>query len=179
MGDSANDWLVSLLRAEVEAARAETDAVRTSLRYRLGDVLLQALPLSLRSVRVIPKLFALLMTYRRGVRRRRPAGMAGVSFAALPVGALQCSQVIYKPDVSATSVVDGVLQTNDEGVLVARIDAGAIDLLVLYAVSEPIARRLARLQWQGCRFDCRADSTTPVVQYAQGLAVGAQAGDVR
>lgn len=173
MIDSGKDGLVSVLRAEVESARSETDAVRNSLRYRLGDVLLQAFPLSLRSFRVVPKVMALVFTYRRNVRAS--AGQ-GAAVQALPSEALRCSQVLFNPDVSGSSVVDGAWQTNNERLLLARLEVSPVEKLVLKAVSQPIARRLARLHWQGCRIECCADKSTPYAQYASGFSAGPPCG---
>lgn len=49
MGNSADTRLIRLLMADAESAGAETEVVRCSIRYWLGDVLLQALSLSFRS----------------------------------------------------------------------------------------------------------------------------------
>jgi hypothetical protein len=168
MGHIANDGLVSVLRAEVQSARAEASAVRNSLRYRLGDALLGAFPISLKSFRVIPKVLVLLFTHRRNVRAS--AHGAGSAVEALPSESVQCSHVSYDPGGSHTSVDDGVWRTNTERLLLARLEAGPVKELVLHAVSEPIARRLARLQWQGCRIECLAEAGTPFADYAQGLA---------
>lgn len=169
---SVDEALIQLLRAEVESSRAEADSVRSSIRYRLGDVLLQALPLSFRSVRVVPKLMALLLTYRRNVRRGRQ-GAAGLSkVATVPADALSCQHVVFNPALSFSRVVDGVWQTNDKVSLVARLEAAPLARLELHAVTEPIARRLARLQWQGTHVDCHDTADDPLVQYAQGLISG-------
>lgn len=168
--------LIRVLRAELESVRADADAVRSSIRYRLGDVLLQALPLSFRSLRVIPKLLALLIMYRRNVRAAKPVTLTA---AEIPAKAMACTEVVYKPSLSQWLIVDhSSWHTNNEATLLARLDAGPLQQLVLYAVTEPIARRLARLHWQGCRVVLHSSiyedvGSEPWVRYAKALCAQA------
>lgn len=177
MGNSAKTHLIRLLQADVESARAETEAMRSSIRYRLGDVLLQALPLSFRSFRVIPRLLALLLTHRRNVRSTRSAA---VTAEHLPAGAFQCSDVVFKPTLSQWLIVgNNSWETNNEAALLARLDAGPVKRLTLYAITEPIARRLARLQWQGCVVVLHVsdkNSQAPLLRYAQALCMNSNNG---
>ena len=162
--------LLDILKTELDSARAETEAVRSSIRYRLGDVLLQALPLSFRSFRVVPRLLALLLTHRRNVRSTRSVA---VTAEHLPVAAFQCSDVVFKPSLSQWLIVgNNSWETNNEAALLARLDAGPVKRLTLYAITEPIARRLARLQWQGCVVVLHVsdkNSQAPLLRYAQAL----------
>lgn len=177
MGNSANTHLIRLLQADVESARAETEAVRSSIRYRLGDVLLQALPLSFRSFRVVPRLLALLLTHRRNMRSARSVA---VTSEHLPVAAFQCGHVVFKPSLSQWLIVGRECwETNNEAALLVRLDAGPVKRLELYAITEPITQRLARLQWQGCVVVLHVsdkNSQAPLLRYAQALCMNSNNG---
>ena len=172
MGNYARRYLIRLLQADVESARAEAKAVRGSIRYRLGDVLLQAFPLSFRSFRVMPRFLALLLTHRRNVRSTRSVG---VTAEHLPAGAFQCRDVVYKPSLSQWLIVgNNSWETNNEAALLARLDAGPLKRLELYAITEPIARRLARLQLQGCVVVLHVSDKNiqaPLLRYALALCM--------
>lgn len=174
MDKTANTHLIRLLQADVELARAETEALRSSIRYRLGDVLLQALPLSFRSLRVVPRLLALLLTHRRNRNMRSARSIAMVN-EHLPLGAFQCFDIAFKPSLSQWSIITNERwETNNESVLLARLDAGPVRNLELDTVTEPIARRLARLQWQGCVVvvhDSKNNNNEPWLRYTRALCM--------
>lgn len=170
MSDQINQALVDLLRSEIESAHAEADAVRSSIRYRLGDVLLQALPLSFRSLGALPQAVLLLLNHRRQISMGMPVGTA-LSNSNLSAEALRCSAVVFDPELPCSRVFDGVWHTNDEGLLLLRLDTSAVVHLDLYRVTEPIARRVARLQWQGCQIVFCVAPDNLWGEYVQGLLV--------
>ncbi|MCY1452893.1 hypothetical protein D9M71_698500 [compost metagenome] len=61
----------------------------------------------------------------------------------------------------------------DPVALVARLDMAPVSQLVLCAINEPIARRLGRLQLQGCRiiwWPQVPETDEPLQQYVRSLA---------
>lgn len=161
--------LQNLLLAEIESRQQELDALRSSIRYRLGDEIMQVLPLSWRSLLVLPRLYSLFRTYRRNLGRRSRAEVATTS--ALTAQALNAS-VIYYGKVSAESL-SAAWCCADPVALVARLDMAPVSQLVLREISEPIARRLGRLQLQGCRviwWPPVPEAGDPLQQYVRSLA---------
>lgn len=161
--------LQNLLLAEIESRQQELDALRSSIRYRLGDEMLQALPLSWRSLRVLPRLYALFRTYRRNLISRSRAEVAATT--ELTVQASSAS-VIYYGEAPAESL-STAWWCSDPVALVARLDMAPVSQLVLREISEPIARRLGRLQRQGCRviwWPLGPETGDPLQQYVQSLA---------
>lgn len=169
LSDKTQEALIRLLRAEVDSLRAESEALRGSIRYRLGDLMLQGLPLSFNSFRIIPRFFRVFLAYRRSILLGRPFGGSPSAVSVVPVPTLCCAQLIFDPTLPDSLVLNGVWQTNDEGLLVARLDALPPSYLELHALSENIARRLARLKSQGCRIECYADTPAHLVRYVQGV----------
>ncbi len=137
--------LRALLLAELDQARAETESLRTSIRYRLGDLLLQGFPLSWRSIKILPRFFFLYRTYRKsgstiGVYKRLASAPPSEAFACRNL-VLSRANHIAAADAWCTA---------DAAALAARLDSGAPRQLTLRFVTEPIARRLGRLKMQGC-----------------------------
>lgn len=170
---SANELLIRLLRVEVETARAETDALINSLRYRLGDLLLQALPISWRSFQIFPRVYALFSTYRRNVRGRVGVAATRSAMVSLSATALRCNSIEFTQAAADTSLHNDVWSTNDSDLLVARLDMAPVSQLILRDISEPIARRLGRLQLQGCQiiwWPSLPEAVDPLQRYVQSLA---------
>ncbi|WP_137088530.1 hypothetical protein [Ectopseudomonas oleovorans] len=161
--------LQSLLLAEIESRQQELDALRSSIRYRLGDEMLQALPLSWRSLRVLPRLYALFRTYRRNLIPR--SRKAGVAKTALTVQASNASVIYYGGAPAESS--SAVWWCSDAAALLARLDMAPVSQLVLREINEPIARRLGRLQLQGCQiiwWPSLPEAVDPLQRYVQSLA---------
>jgi hypothetical protein len=161
--------LQSLLLAEIESRQQELDALRSSIRYRLGDVMMQALPLSWRSLRVLPRLYALFRTYRRNLGRR--SGPEASTKTALTPQALGASVIYYgKAPMQGMSAA---WCCTDPVALIERLDVAPVSELILCEISEPIARRLGRLQLQGCRiiwWPSLPETDDPLQQYVRSLA---------
>ncbi len=165
-----------MLLAEIETRQQELDALRSSIRYRLGDEMLQALPLSWRSLRVLPRLYGLFRTYRRNLIPR--SRKAAVAKTALTVQASNAS-VIYYGGAPAESL-SAAWWCSDAATLLARLDMAPVSQLVLRHINEPIARRLGRLKMQGCRIIWwpegeQADSV--MESYIRALADECRAGE--
>jgi hypothetical protein len=161
--------LQNLMLAEIESRQQELDALRSSIRYRLGDVMMQALPLSWRSLRVLPRLYALFRTYRRNLERRsRPEAATKTALTSQALGA----SVIYYGKEAAQGMAAACSFT-DPVALVARLDMAPVSQLILREISEPIARRLGRLQLQECRiiwWPSVPEADDPIQQYVRSLA---------
>lgn len=168
--------LQSLLLAEIETRQQELDALRSSIRYRLGDEMLQALPLSWRSLLVLPRLYGLFRTYRRNLIPR--SRKAGVAKTALTVQASNASVIYYGGAPAESS--SAAWWCSDAAALLARLDMAPVSQLVLRHINEPIARRLGRLKMQGCRIiwwpeEEQADSL--MENYVRALADECRAGE--
>lgn len=177
---SANELLISLLRLEIEGARAEIDSLTNSLRFRLGDILLQSLPISWRSFQVFPRLYALFSTYRRSATGRLGVAAARSAMVTVSAIALRCNSIEFVRTVTNALLHNDVWSTNDSDLLVARIDMAPVSQLVLRHINEPIARRLGRLKMQGCRIIWwpegeQADSV--MESYVRALADECRAGE--
>lgn len=166
---AARMQIQSLLLAEIESRQQELDALRSSIRYRLGDVMMQALPLSWRSLRVLPRLYALFSTYRRNLALRSRSDMA--SRTALASQALGASVIYYGKDTAEG--MSTAWCCADPEVLVTRLDMAPPSQLILREISEPIARRLGRLQLQKCQiiwWPSVPETADPLQHYVQSLA---------
>lgn len=161
--------LQSLLLAEIESRQQELDALRSSIRFRLGDVMLQVLPLSWRSLQVLPRLYALFRTHRRNQgRRSRPEPTTQTALTSQALGA---SVIYYGKE--AVEGVSAACSFTDPVALVARLDMAPVSQLILRDISEPIARRLGRLQLQECRiiwWPSVPEADDPLQQYVRSLA---------
>jgi hypothetical protein len=160
--------LRALLLAELDQARAEADSLRASIRYRLGDLLLQGFPLSWRSLKVIPKFFFLYRTYKRG-------GSVGGVFkplaSVIPSEAYACRNLMLSGENHIAAA--DVWCTADAAALAARLDARAPCQLTLRFVTESIARRLGRLKMQGCHIIWWPEveqTDSPLESYVRALA---------
>jgi hypothetical protein len=161
--------MIELLYAEVESARSEADALRTSIRYRLGDVLLQAQPFSWRSILVLPRLYAVYRTYRRNLYVKSITSVRAAP--GQPFIAQGCPSVLFAR--SPVDIAKDIYVTNDSAAVVARLDAAPLQQLVLRAITEPIARRLGRLQLQGCEiiwWPEAPESDNPFEVYVRSMA---------
>ncbi|MCG6658046.1 hypothetical protein HOP52_09795 [Halomonas campisalis] len=142
-----NIFLIELLRQEVRDAEQELSNLRSSLRYSIGDMLLQALPLSWRSFRVLPKLWRLYRQYSGG---RAPGTAAAHSLLKLPETALGAEHLLLGP----TSAEGGAhaWATEDVELMALRLRADApVASLTLRCLSASVVRQLARVQQQGGR----------------------------
>ncbi|KJU78803.1 MAG: hypothetical protein C0452_10780 [Pseudomonas sp.] len=162
--------LQNLMLAEIESRQQELDALRSSIRFRLGDVMLQALPLSWRSLQVLPRLYALFRTHRRNQgRRSRPESITQTALTSQALGA----SVIYYGKEAVEGVSAAACSFTDPVALVARLDMAPVSQLILRDISEPIARRLGRLQLQECRiiwWPSVPEADDPLQQYVRSLA---------
>lgn len=170
--------LIEVLRAEVDAARAETDVVRASLRYRLGDLLLQALPISWGAWRVFPRVLFLYRTYRRSYVEKKPAGR--VKSSATSSTAIDCNCLIVSTAPVGVEHKPGVHCVTDPAAALERLDAAPLSQLVLRKVDESIVRRLWRLKLQGCHIVWWPESLEahlPIERYVRVLADECRYGD--
>lgn len=139
-------FLKSLLQAELEQVRAEVDSLRASIRYRLGDLMLQGFPLSWRSLKVLPRFFSLYRTYRRNTSTRI---FSERLVSQLPAEALVCRTLLLTRDPRCA--IETLWATSDAVALASRLDIAPTSELTLRFVTESVARRLGRLKMQGCR----------------------------
>lgn len=178
MSKKYEDQIIELLRAESEGARSEVEALRASLRYRLGDLLLQVLPLSWRSLYILPRL---LMFYRTYKRNRMKVESNKLYEAASQISIdLKCSCLIFAQSVAETEWDRGACRTDDSAVVQARLDAGPLSRLVLGKVDEQIVRRLGRLKLQGCEIIwCpeAPETDSAIEHYVRALADECRYGD--
>jgi hypothetical protein len=147
MTEATRVQVQDLLLAEVEITRQELETLRAGIRYRLGEVLLQAFPLSWRSLRVLPRLYILYRTYRRNQSAQSRSALR--SAPGLTTAARECKRIVFS---RAPVALDAdTWSTDDPAALALRLDTAPVQQLVLRAVTESIARRLGRLQLQGCQ----------------------------
>lgn len=141
-----NSYLIRLLQEEVESARADASAVRNSVRYRVGGLVIQALPPSVKSLRALRQLIQLLLA------RRKSSPITGS--AALITADLAVNNQAPKWVLSLANDNDGgnagIWVTNNAQLLAEHADKTAEPkILVLRELSTVVVRRIARLQLQG------------------------------
>ncbi|CDM40284.1 hypothetical protein [Ectopseudomonas oleovorans] len=145
-----NRYLVELLREEAASARGQAEALRASLRYRLGSLLLQLWPPSLQSFNA---LWRFIRTYRKGGNGRsasgRSAAFVGVPAQArafdvwaLGVALQEGEQVFEWPEAQAQQ-------------LACCLDNERPAVLILGILTPALCRRLARLRLSGCKVHWR------------------------
>lgn len=174
----ANRYLIELLQQEVQEAQQEVTKLRGSLRYRLGDTLLQALPLSWRSLRILPGLWRL-------ARQRGGAGGSAASSSSLklPLAAVEAGHLLLGAAPAASGSSAGAWVTEDAELMALRLRADApIASLTLRCLSVSVVRQLARLQQSGCRIIWCPDPGThhapELVAYVVGLADECRSGEI-
>lgn len=169
MDDLIYRYTIDLLQSELESAQSESQEIRNSLRYRLGDTFLEALPLSLHSISVVARLLKILVSHRRASRNASQLKGNGTSGELLGPAVAECRHIIYRPSSDTSRVDESSWQTGNLELLISRLDSCPPAQLTLHEVNEPIARRLARLQLQGCFIECCFSSQDAHHLYAQAL----------
>jgi len=174
----ANRYLIELLQQEVQEAQQEVIKLRSSLRYRLGDTLLQALPLSWRSFRILPSLWC-LVRQRRG---RARGSAASSSFLKLPLAAVESGHLLLGAAPAASGGGAEAWITEDAELMALRLRTDApIASLTLGYLSVSVVRQLARLQQQGCRIiwcpDPGVHHAPELVAYVAALADECRSGE--
>lgn len=141
-----NHFLIKLLREEVKEAEQELQNLRISLRYKIGDVLLQALPISWRSFQVLPRLFKLYKN--RASSSNTPVRNLSLSKQP-PKSALISSNLALGVDFTDSS---DFWSTSDAELMALRLYSDApITSLVLRSLSVSVVRQLARIQQNGAK----------------------------
>lgn len=140
-------YLNELLREEIESVQADAQALRNSLRYRVGGVVLEAFPPSLHS---FPALWRLVRLYRQRSSRlvNQPTVSSSVP-VTLPEEALSATHLMLASTGASTP---GGWVTEHPHQLALRLDRGpAVAELTLRKAEVPVIRRLARLKALGVK----------------------------
>lgn len=163
-----NDEMVVLLREQLKEAEQELQSVRNSLRYRIGDIALQAVPLSWRSLRLLPRLWELYRSMRSGVGR---GGGVVSSQLAIDESALRSADLSLGKGLESKL---GRWITDDAELMAQRLFMGApVSSLTLRTLSVPVARQLGRLHQGGTKIiwwpDPEVDHPPELVSYVAPL----------
>lgn len=154
MMEKQPDWgayLVEVMRGEVASREGEIEALRTSLRYKVGGWVLEAFPPSRRTIALPVKLLRLFL------RRRNPRLRQHTAREAAPFSAEMRSASTIVLGRNIPHVIEqenaNIWHTQDEALVARRLDmkGSAPGLLVLRSLSEPILRRLERARHTGWR----------------------------
>lgn len=148
------DWgayLVEVMRGEVASRDAEIEALRASLRYKVGGWVLEAFPPSRQTAALPVKLLRLFL------RRRYPRlpQHTAKEVAPFSAGMRSASTIVLGrniPHLLQQKNAD-LWHTQDEALVARRLDMkGSVPgLLVLRCLSEQILRRLERARQTGWR----------------------------
>lgn len=164
---SFSKYLNEALIEDLATREAELQDLRNSLRFRVGGIVLEAFPPSLRSFKAIWKLVRMY--------QNRPGKKGRVERGKLPSHALQESVVIFgSSSFPDETEVDGWV-CEDENLVAQRLDLGEKGTLVMRRPASMLARRLARVKLQGWRViwwpeDGASDFDPALVEYIVGQA---------
>lgn len=156
-------YLIRLLQEEAAQSNAEVENIRNSLRYRVGGLLVEAFPPSLRSFTAIRGLLRLFIQQTRSGR-----SSAAVSTSVVSETTLMANTFVF---AASASVVDrlqaGVWATTDAAQLAAAMDyVRHPGTLVLQQLDQAVLRRLGRWQALGGLIEWQP---LPGEQYAPAL----------
>jgi hypothetical protein len=145
-----SSYLVEALREDVTSLEAELEMLRASLRYRVGELVLQMAVSPMRSgVRTLRRLARLLIG-----ARRRAVGSGGAPLARdLPDAAIKARVVVLGQSLPDSHGLGRELwMTEDVDAVCGMIDAGVVgDRLVLRQAVPALLRRLERARVTGWR----------------------------
>ncbi|WP_024849591.1 MULTISPECIES: hypothetical protein [unclassified Aminobacter] len=135
-------FLVEVLREEVASREAELDALRASLRYRVGSWALEAFPPGWGTVIFFSRLLRLFL--RR--RTQKPSGAISGRHRGQSEAQHHANIVVFGRNVPACYAKDDVWQTKNADLIAHRLDMkGSVPgILVVRQVSEKILRRVER-----------------------------------
>lgn len=148
------DWdvyLVEVLRGEVASREAEIEALRASLRFKVGGWVLEAFPPSRQTIALPVRLLRLFL------RRRNPQLLQHTASEAAPFSAemSSASTIVLGRNIPHPLEQENanIWHTQDETLVARRLDMkGSVPgLLVLRGLSEQILRRLERARQTGWR----------------------------
>ena len=142
-------YLLDIAREEAASKEAELHSLRSSLRYRVGGWMLEALPPGLRTLVVIWRMTKLYLVrlHSRGTAKKREANLM------LPVEALQTTTLMLGAALpEAVAFVDNVWRTENAKLMALRLDSGpTANTLILRRPASEVARRIARTKLDGTR----------------------------
>lgn len=149
MNERWNSYLVQLLRADLASKEAEVASLRSSLRYRLGGWLIEAWPLSRRTLVNIIRLLIVFSRFNgrnRGTRRETQApNLRAIAGADTPV-------LIFGEQALGDYCRRSIFCSDDPVVLIQLLDKERPPgTLVVKLANEAIVRRLSRLRLNGWR----------------------------
>lgn len=159
-------FLNEALLEDLASREAELQDLRNSLRFRVGGIVLEAFPPSLRSFRAVWKLMRMY--------RSRPGKKEQIERGSLPNHAWRENVVTFGSShlLDATEI-DGWI-CEDENLVVQRLDFGEKGTLVIRRPTSMLARRLARVKLQGWRIvwwpENASDFDPALVEYIAGKA---------
>jgi hypothetical protein len=141
-------YLIHALCAEVASKEAEVQAVRRSLRYRIGEFAIEAWPPSYRTLAIIVRIsYALL---RRKVRNLDIRLNDKASIPQFPLNGCRSSILVFGCQAPSTLENGDVFSQSDPGSLSYVLDSGrAPGTLVIRIVDQAIVRRISRLRLEG------------------------------
>jgi len=143
-------YLVEALREDVASLEAELDVLRGSLRYRVGDLVLQMAVSPMRSgLRPLHRLVRLLL----GARRRAAGSSIVAAVRDLPDVVSSAPVIVLgRAPPEHHSLGPDLWITDDVEAVCRRIDSGVVgDRLVIRRAEPAFLRRLERARLAGWR----------------------------
>lgn len=138
-----NFHLIRLLQEEAESAREDAMAVRNSVRYRIGGLVIQALPPSIQSFRILKQLFMLFLN-------RRSSNPSAEHAADSHSVKSKVSKWVFSSFKGEDEEGLDVWVTSNYQLLAEHADkTDGPKIFVLRELSTAVVRRIARLQLQG------------------------------
>lgn len=170
-------FLIELLREDVKETEQELNSLRSSLRYQVGDTVLKALPLSVQSFRVLPRLFELYRSHGKAnsFNDKKISDMNSVIQKSLSFDELGLGKGFKNAPQLWT--------TTDAELMALRLrSAVPVTSIVLRTLSVTVVRQLARYKLAGTKIvwwpDPNAQHSADLEAYIVALADQSFFGDV-
>lgn len=161
--------LVDLLRESINESEQELHSLRNSLRYKIGDVMLQALPLSYRSLTIIPLLFKLYKNQSGNL------GAKSRAFKASEVSTHSTNQIFELGLGTGFNIKPSLWTTTDPELMALRLRSHEqLDSIILRTLSSSVVRQLARHKYAGTKIvwwpEPLVEHSSELVSYVISLA---------
>lgn len=142
-------FLIEALREEIATREAELDALRSSVRFRLGGMILESFPPNRRALSAIGGIFRLALRRRDARANKSPAKTADASDIRFGEAAV----IVFGYTIPSSIANMDAVKTDSADIIGALLDEPHQEprTLVMRILSEKIIRRVERARLAGWR----------------------------